>query len=51
MTPIFSSDLGRHLLGELRESLVCAVIASNCLRACAVDSSMNSDGDFTPNSS
>jgi hypothetical protein len=32
-------------------SLVCAVIASNCLRACAVDSSMNCDGDFTANSS
>ena len=31
-------------------SLVCAIIVSNCLRACAVDSSTNSDGDFTPSS-
>lgn len=32
-------------------SLVCAAIASNPLRACAVDSSMNSGRDFTPNNS
>jgi hypothetical protein len=31
-------------------SLVCAIIVSNCFRACAVDSSTNSDGDFTPSS-
>jgi hypothetical protein len=29
-------------------SLVCVIIASNCLRACVADSAMNSDGDFTP---
>ena len=28
-------------------SLLCAVSASNCLRACAVDNSTASDSDFT----
>src|SRR5690242_13950550 len=31
-------------------SLPCAVSVSNCMRECAVATSINSDGDFTPNS-
>src|SRR4029077_14560317 len=34
-----------------QSSLFCAENKSNCLRICAVDSSINSDGVFTPNSS
>src|SRR5438270_7929538 len=34
-----------------QSSLVCAEAISNCLRMCAVESAMSSEGDFTPNSS
>jgi hypothetical protein len=51
VTPVVSGDFGRHLLGELRELLGLRGHRLELLASMRVDSSMNSDGDFTPNSS